>query len=245
MRQQRRAGVAVSHYPPGEAPDAFISGDFSVHRATTNKGRGGATTMLGKLIQAGERARFGDSDFARWTHSTLIVSDTGDIVEAIEKGVALANIEKYRGSDYTIVHVNASGAQRELACGFARTRVGDRYGILNFVGLALQALFGWTLSIHMDAQFICSGLVARASEKYIEAYPRSPENMMPGDLAYFWDATSGEPLPALGWFGRALNLLLTLAGLLRRTGGDPAPDPGTQTHPSAQPGDSSTSPPPK
>ncbi len=225
-RERRPAGVSVSHYPPGLAPDRFVPGDFSLHRATTNHGRGGATTTLGKLIQAGERTRYGDSDFARWTHSALIVSEDGEICEALERGVARDNIEKYRGTDYMVVHPVGSPAQRALACGFAETRVGDRYGILNFVGLAVQALFGWNLSLHMDGQFICSGLVARATEKYIEAYPRSSEDMMPGDLAYFWGAQSGEPLPALGFFGRFLNLLPTIVDLFRRRAGDPAPDPG-------------------
>jgi hypothetical protein len=232
-REMRPAGIEVSHYPPGEAPERFVPGDFSLHRATTNKGRGGATTRLGMLIQAGERSRFGYSDFARWTHSTLIVSESGQVVEAISSGVALDDIEKYRGSDYMIVHVNASPEQRRLACGFARSRVPDEYGVLNFVGLAVQALFGWTVSIHMDGQFICSGLVARATEKYIDAYPRSPENMMPGDLAYFWDASSGEPLPALGPIGRLLNLLVAAADLVRGARGDPAPDRGNPPAPPA------------
>ncbi len=231
MREARPAGVAVSHYPPGTAPASFTPGDFSLHRATTNKGRNGATTMLGKAIQAGERTRYGDSDYARWTHSTLIVSATGDICEAIESGVALDNISKYKGSDYMVVHVQALDVQRELACGFARTRVGDKYGIMNFVGLVVQSLFGWNLSVHMDGQFICSGMVSRATEKYIEAYPRSPESMMPGDLAYFWGAESDEPLPAMGWFGRALNGLVWFVDLFRRTKGDPAPDPGHPTTP--------------
>jgi hypothetical protein len=226
MRERRPAGVAVSRYPPGQAPEHFVPGDFTLHRATANKGRQGATTTLGKLIQAGERRRFGNSDFARWTHSTLIVSAGGDICEAIESGVALEHIDKYRGSDYVVVHVSASEQQRELACGFARTRVGDRYGIVNFIGLGVQALFGWNLSVHMDGQFICSGLVSRATEKYIEAYPRSPEDMMPGDLAYFWDANSGEPLPALGLLGRLLNLLVLFVDLFRRGRGDPAPESG-------------------
>jgi hypothetical protein len=226
MRALRPAEVTVSHYPDGQAPENFVPGDFSLHRATTTKGRGGATTALGKLIQAGERARFGGSDFARWTHSTLIVSDRGDICEAIDSGVALDNIAKYRDSDYIVVHVSASPDQRALACGFAKTRVGDKYGIVNFIGLAFQALFGWTVSVHMDGQFICSGLVSRATEKYIDAYPRSPENMMPGDLAYFWDATSGEPLPALGIIGRLLNLLVVFVDLFRRHKGDRAPDAG-------------------
>jgi len=226
MRERRPAGVSVSHYPPGMAPDRFVPGDFSLHRATTNRGRGGATTTLGKLIQAGERTRYGDSDFARWTHSALIVSEDGEICEAIESGVTRDSIEKYRGSDYMVVHPVGLPVQRELACGFAETRVGDKYGIVNFVGLAIQCLFGWNLSVHMDEQFICSGLVARATEKYIDAYPRSPEDMMPGDLAYFWGAESGEPLPPLGYFGRLLNLLVTIVDVFRRHRRDPAPDLG-------------------
>jgi hypothetical protein len=50
--------------------------------------------------------------------------------------------------------------------------------------------------------------------------------MMPGDLAYFWDASSGEPLPALGLLGRLLNLLVLFVDLFRRGRGDRAPDPG-------------------
>lgn len=119
------------------------------------------------------------------------MSEDGDICEALEKGVTRDNINKYRRTDYLIVHVTASDAQRKLACGFAETQVGDKYGILNFVGLAIQSLFGWDLSVHMDGQFICSGLRACATEKYIEAYPRSPENMMPGDLG-----SSGAPIRA-------------------------------------------------
>ncbi len=220
------AGVRVTHYPPGQAPETFTPGDFSLHRATTTKGREGATTTLGKLIQAGERARYGDCDYARWTHSALIVSPEGNICEAVESGVVEDNIEKYRGSDYMIVHVTALPEQRDLACGFAKNHVGREYDFVDFVALAFQALFGWTLSVHIEGRFICSGLVARATEKYIEAYPRSPEDMMPGDLACFWGAKSGEPLPALGFFGRLLNLLVTFVDLFRRHSGDPAPEAG-------------------
>jgi hypothetical protein len=95
MKAAPRPSAEVSHYPPGAAPDVLTPGDFSLHRATTNKSRGGETTALGKFIQAGERVRFGDCDFARWTHSTLIVSADGAIVEAIESGVTEGSIEKY------------------------------------------------------------------------------------------------------------------------------------------------------
>lgn len=226
LRERRPPDATVAHYPSGQAPTSFAAGDFSLHRATTNHGREGATTKMGKMIQAGERTRYGNTDFARWTHSALIVSENGDICEALETGVALDNIEKYRGTDYMIVHPAGSPAQRELACSFGRIHVGDKYGVLNFVGLGIQCLFGWNLSLQMDGQFICSGLVARATEKYIVAYPRSPEDMMPADLAYFWGAESGEPIPSPGWFGRLLNLLPLIVDFFRSGHGDPPPIAG-------------------
>jgi hypothetical protein len=224
MKARRQSDIAVSHYPPGQAPDTFTPGDFTLHRATTNRTRGGETTALGKLIQAGERVRFGNTDLARWTHSTLIVSEDGGIVEAISSGVNARNLSDYVDTDYMVVHVRATPEQRSLACAFARGRVGDRYGVVNFVALAFQCLFGWTLSFHLGGQYICSGLVARATEKYIEVYPRGTEEMMPGDLAYFWGADSGEPLPPLGFLGRILNLLVTVVDFLRKGRGDPPPE---------------------
>jgi hypothetical protein len=224
MKAMRQSGIAIAHYPPGEAPDTLVPGDFTLHRATTNRTRGGETTALGKLIQAGERVRFGNADAARWTHSTLIVSESGDIVEAVEAGVSERNLSDYLHTDYVVVSVRATPEQRSLACGFARGRVGDHYGIVNFIALACQCLFGWTLSVHLGGQYICSGLVARATEKYIEGYPRSPEEMMPGDLAYFWDENSEEPLPPLGFLGRMLDLLVTVVDFLRKGRGDPSPE---------------------
>lgn len=52
---------------------------------------------------------------------------------------------------------------------------------------------------------------------------------MPGDLAYFWDARSDEPLPPLGFLGRTLNLLVTIVDFLRRGKGDPAPEGNAPT----------------
>jgi hypothetical protein len=225
LRHLRPEGTIVTHYPPGVAPSRFVPGDFSLHRAAVNHGVSGATTRIGKCIQAGERTRYGNTDFARWTHSALIVSEDGDVCEALETGVARDNIEKYRGTDYMIVQPMGSPEQRALACAFAESHVGDKYGILNFAGLVIECLFGWNLTIAMDGQFICSGLVSRATEKYIAGYPRSPEDMMPADLAYFWGAESGEPLPAPGPLGRFLNLLL-IVDLVRHDASHPPPAGG-------------------
>jgi hypothetical protein len=199
--------ATLLHCPPGEQPDSFTPGDFCLHRATTTHGPGGATTTIGKLIQAGERRRFGNTDFARWTHCALIVSEDGDIIEALESGVERRNISKYVNGDYLVAHVEATDEQRTLAVGFAAEQVGDRYDKLDFVGLAVQAIFGWDLSLHADDRFICSELVARATEKYIPAYPLPPEAMMPADLAHYWGAETSEPLPKRNLFDTFLDLL--------------------------------------
>jgi hypothetical protein len=137
LRDLRPEGVICDHYPPGEAPLSFVPGDFSLHRAAVNHGRDGATTKLGKCIQAGERTRYGNADFARWTHSALIVSEDGDVCEALETGVARDNIEKYRETDYMVVHPTGAPEQRALACAFAEAHVGDKYGVLDFAGLVV------------------------------------------------------------------------------------------------------------
>jgi hypothetical protein len=66
--------------------------------------------------------------------------------------------------------------------------------------------------------------------------------MMPGDLAYYWGAQSGEPDPAKGWWGRFLDRLVWFVDLFRRTKGDPAPDPGHGSPPAPPPPPSDTPP---
>lgn len=190
-------------------------GDILLQRAATNKARSGETTRIGKLIQAGERARYGDTDLARWTHTALIVSADGKLVEALESGVHETHISKYAGTDYSILGMTATPEQRALAVAFARAHVGEKYGILDFVSLALQSVFDWNLSFTVSQQMICSELVARATEKYIASYPLEPANMMPADLAHYWKSASGEPPVKLGGFGKLLNLLLLPRNLLR------------------------------
>lgn len=202
---------AIDHYQPGEQPSSFTPGDITLHRAAEGLG----TTRLGQVIQAGERVRFGNTDFARWTHSALITSEQGEIYEADSQGVVKAHISKYLRSDYLIVHPKATAVQRRLAVEFVKSKAKAGYGILNFVSIVFQMLLGSKISIHNDREFICSGLVARATEKYIPAYPRSPEVMLPADLAHYWGATSGEPLPSIGFVGKSLNRLMATIWLIR------------------------------
>ena len=204
---------SIVHLRPGATATSFAPGDFFLVCDWNED-------FLGRLIRAGERAQLGNGDAARWSHSGLIVSSDGDIVEAEAKGIQHNNISKYTNADLYVVHPVASEEQRTLAVAQALSFVGDKYGVLDFISLAFQCLFGWPLTVALDNQFICSGLVARCTEKYIIGYPKASENMMPAHLAYYWKVASGEVMPTFNWFDKLLNGVIGLSHIFRRQRND-------------------------
>lgn len=202
------AKALVNEAPPGQLPGQYTPGDIGVVRDWKED-------TLGQLIEAGERARYGHTAWANLTHSFLITSEAGEIVEANEPGIQISNIEGYRHADLYVIHPGtATQEQRDLAVSFAKDQVGAKYDVLDFVGLAFQSVFGWDLSLHSDRRFICSGLVSRATEKYIVAYPLSSEAMMPADLAAFWGLRMDEAPVPLGFFARFLDKIRALGRLI-------------------------------
>lgn len=171
--------------------------------------------LLGKLIQAGSRVRYGNTDLARWSHAGMIVGIDGSIVEAEAAGIQLNHISKYTHADLYVVNPGADDTQRQLACAFAKAQVGVPYDKLDFVALAFQLLLNSKISIHNSVRFICSGLVSRCTEKYITGYPRSPECMMPSDLADYWNVKTNQPLPNEGLFDKFLNAIAFVTSPLR------------------------------
>lgn len=179
----------------------YVPGDILLVRDYT-----GGSDLLGNLILAGNRARYGNSDFSRWTHSALIVSTDGDLCEALAEGVRRTNITKYAKSEQIIITPSASPDKRAYAVAFALARAGDQYDILDFLTLVGTLLTGLDISLHSDQRFICSGLVARATECYTTSgYNYPAEQMMTGDLASHWNANTGTPLPPLSFIGRTLD----------------------------------------
>lgn len=186
----------MTTYTPG---DILLVNDYN-----------GGSDLIGNLIRAGERARYGDSDYTRWTHSALIVSSNGDLVEALAHGVERTNISKYADHDTLIVKpdIAASDVRRTYAVRFALAQAGDKYDVLDFIALAMTLLTRCDLSLHSDKHYICSELVARATESYThDGYPYPVEQMMPADLGDYWHALSGKPLPTMSRIGQALDLL--------------------------------------
>jgi hypothetical protein len=190
---------------------AYQPGDILLVRNVTP-----GSDLLGNLIMAGERARYGNSDYARWTHCALIVSETGDLVEALAKGIARTNVSKYANVETLVISRPGWGAgKRGFAISFALAHVGDRYDLIDFGTLALQALTGCDVSLHSDQRFICSGLVSRATESYTASgYPYPTEQMTPADIGDYWRALSGQKLPSLSLVGRTLDKVRALAWAL-------------------------------
>jgi hypothetical protein len=169
---------------------------------------GGPTDWLGALIRDGERARGDGGDV--WTHSALIVSAGGDIVEALQQGIRRSNISKYDTVRTKVLSlgVSAEDPRRAYAVRYALARLNEGYGVLDFISLAFSLLFRTRLSTHVDGMPICSELCARAVEATTDhGFPYAPERVMPGDL----DAVlSGvPPLPPLGFKARLRILLGT------------------------------------
>lgn len=207
-------GPMVTHLPPGKTQAAFTPGDFFLVCDWNED-------YLGRLIRAGERVRFGNVDATRWSHSGMIVASDGTIVEANAGGVQKKNIDEYTDADLYVVNPsNVTVVQRANAVNAALSFVGDGYGIIDFISLAFQSLFNLKLLVLWGDQMICSGLVARCTEKYIDVYPRKTDDMMPADLAYYWKVESGQVLPKFNWFDKLLNVVAGITHIFSRQKND-------------------------
>ena len=186
--------MAGKTYSPG---DILLVNDFS-----------GPTDWLGGLIRDGERVRCDSDDL--WTHSAIIVSTDGKIVEAMQQGVMLGHVREYAHRQTKIISlpVPPKDPRRAYAARYALGLEGEAYGVVDFISLGVSLLFRNSWSTHMDHKPICSELVARATESVTDhGYPYASERMMPGDIDRYFDGA--PPLPTLG-FWRRLGLLVSV-----------------------------------
>jgi uncharacterized protein YycO len=179
--------AAAERFAPGEAaaPDAYAPGDFILTHGTA---------WTSWFIRFGQRIRFRgkDSRYAHWSHAALIVSGQGDVIEALGAGVQKRNIDVYKHTEYFVVRIDASPDDRNEEVAFAEYCLGESYGFLTIVSIALGLLTGAKFTFAFDGQTICSGLVARALERTTAIFNRTPSHIMPADLAKFYGV---EPPP--------------------------------------------------
>jgi hypothetical protein len=184
-------------------PVAYTPGDIVLVRDYSGQG-----DLIGNLILAGGQARHG-SAFA--THCAGIVSPTGELVEALENGVAQSHIAKYASNKTLIVHFDApaSDPRRAFAVRFWQAAVGEGYGNVGFVSLAISVLFNIKAGVDVNKMPICSQLASRGAESLTVAgwdYP--PEMMMPDDIAVQVGLLpAGKPIGFVGRVGLLFKAL--------------------------------------
>jgi uncharacterized protein YycO len=183
----------------------FLSGD----EARTSDYRPGdfilthGDAWTSKLIRFGSRLRYhGDkAPFAKFSHSAMIVSATGDLVEARKSGVERSHLSDYKYRTYVVIDSKSpafptgetvNAAFRVNSVKFAESCVGNKYGYITCVAIGLNLLTGGKFDFGIDGQEICSGLVSRCLERFGYIFPRDPAHQMPADLAVFFGV---NPLP--------------------------------------------------
>src|SRR5260221_422439 len=114
----------------GQEPAVIYPGDFFlVH----------GENPFSRLIQFGQNLRFHGKDkhFTYWTHTGIFINGIGDIIEAEGIGVTQNNISYYKDMKYVVVHIEATEADREEMVTFAKACLGDGYGWLSILSIAL------------------------------------------------------------------------------------------------------------
>lgn len=135
--------------------------------------------FVSKLIRFGQRG-YG-KNAAQWNHVAVYVGD-GRIVEALTRGVAGAHLNKY--SHRQIIHAEGDLAMRVNAAAFAASCVGQEYGYLTILAIAVKVLTKGKIEFGISGTSICSGLAARALERMGYNWnPYDPRELTPAYLA--------------------------------------------------------------
>ena len=181
---QPKPKISVTTHAAGQEEPNPEPGDFLLTHAHA---------WTSALIRFGESIRYRGPNrkFAYWSHAVAVVSDTGEIVEALGSGVQTGNISKYAGTDYAYVRIQATPEDRAEMANFAleQARVHTKYGYLTLVSIALGLLTSGRLTFGLSGTEICSGLVARMLERGTYIWV-DPPSVMPADLARHFDVPS-------------------------------------------------------
>jgi uncharacterized protein YycO len=172
-----------AHCPPGETISHRRPGDFILVR---DKG------WLGWLIRClvgNLRYRTpADRPYTYWTHAALVISNAGHMVEVNPRGVVTSHIRLYRDRDYHYVSLDLPEADRKAAVQFARSCLGQKYSVRNFLLLVISAALGDRICMP-DSGHQCASLVVGALQQAGIRFERKPNDMTPADLAKHFGVT--------------------------------------------------------
>src|SRR3954471_13382005 len=200
MAMQPPLRSRVEQVAPGECATGFehtsdgVKVDARAPRAGDFILTHGAEWTSG-LIRFGQSLRYrgAAARYTFWNHTALIVDGEGAIVEALGTGVALRSIHDYEPTQYTVVRIDASDADRMQAATFARSCVGAQYGWVTIVSIAFSLVTGGGFAFAIDGQLICSGLVARSLERTTAIFKHDPARIMPAELAEIYEVEPPAP----------------------------------------------------
>jgi hypothetical protein len=180
------AQPTVTHHPAGDTAADPQIGDFVL---TGIKSQG----IVSLAIKLGSLLRGFPKEYRQFSHSALVVSTDGTIVEAVKSGVKRHNLSKYEADDYVLVRSKVDDHDAPQVLAFADSVVEARtgYGFVTFAGLALYCLTGSKLCIQSAGTAICSGFVSDALTRAGFIWPRPPYAMMPADLARYFHDNAG------------------------------------------------------
>jgi hypothetical protein len=163
----------------------FEPGDFLLSRAHGRKH---------EVIKWGQGLRLSPHDrhYAGYTHAALVVSPTGELIEAIGEGIRSTSLRQYviDKEVYQVVRIEASAEARERVVEFASWALQAKspYDGLAIVCTTFWAFTGSRLMFFMDGSFTCSGLVAEALERMGARFGMNAARVTPAQLAVFFGA---------------------------------------------------------
>jgi len=184
-------GLEITQFCPGEQA---VSGEYQPGDFILTHG----SHLSSRFIRFGQGIRFRGDDrkYTWWSHAALVRRQNGDLIEAINAGVIETNISRYKDTEYHLVHLEDSLADRhdrEQAVKFAEASLGQKYGFVMVASIAVSLLTGAKFAFGYDGQSICSGLVARALERSSAIFDRSPSHTLPADLAKMFKVEPPAP----------------------------------------------------
>jgi uncharacterized protein YycO len=171
----------VVRYGAGDGASGTIPGDFILTHRYHN--------WYSDLISFGQGIRFQGKrrPYAHWSHAAFITGYDGEIIEARGRGIIRQNIHEYKDREYHYVHLNYEMSDRLQAIAFAESCLGDGYGFLTIIALALTIMTPAGIEFGLNGTEICSALVASCLERGPYIFPKGAISMMPADLAEYFD----------------------------------------------------------
>ena len=163
-------------YEAGKDPSKYVPGDFIL---VSTKG------VLAKFIRFGQFIRYHGKmkPFAHWNHAAMVISENGDIVEAVGRGVVVSNIGEYKNVEYYYVSTKLNKQSRDQAVAACKSFIKDKYGWLTILSIATELATGIKMQFTNSNTMICSAVVAQSLWAGGVVFDRNPYQMMPADLA--------------------------------------------------------------